>query len=396
MSSYDFVVVGAGIFGVTTALKLKEEGHTVAILNPDAIPHHLAASTDISKAVRVEYGSDLEYMDMAAECVEGWRDWNDLYGETLYHETGFILATSQPLGSDEDAYDFTSYQNLLKKGFKPERFDAKELEKRFPAFNTEQYIDGFFHAVGGFVLSGRVVEAVLKRASDKGVDVYEGQTVEKIVCENGRVVAVETREGQRYYCGHAVICAGNFTPYLVPELKPYMRVTGHPVFHLKPSKPELFTPPNFSVFGADISTTGWYGFPYHPIEKVVKIANHGVGREIHPEYDDRVVTKEQEQRLREFLQLTFHSLVNDPIVYTRLCCYTDTLDGHFWIDNHPDIKGLSIGSGGSGHGMKMAPVLGDMIASVALGGSHKWSGRYRWRQLTENTVIKEEARFINR
>ena len=155
MSSYDFVVVGAGIYGVTTALKLKEEGHTVAILNPDTIPHHLAASTDISKAVRVEYGSDLEYMDMAAECVEGWRDWNDLYRETLYHETGYILATSRPLGSDEDAYEFTSYQNLLKKGFKPERFDAKELEKRFPAFNTEQYIDGFFHAVGGFVLSGR-------------------------------------------------------------------------------------------------------------------------------------------------------------------------------------------------------------------------------------------------
>ena len=366
MSLYDFVVVGAGIYGVTTALKLKEEGHTVAILNPDAIPHHLAASTDISKAVRVEYGSDLEYMDMAAECVEGWRDWNDLYGETLYHETGFILATSRPLSSDQHAYEFTSYQNLLKKGFKPERFDAKELEKLFPAFNTGQYIDGFFHAVGGFVLSGRVVEAVLKRASNKGVDVYEGQTVEKIIRENGKVVAVETREREKYYCGHAVICAGNFTPYLVPELKPYMRVTGHPVFHLKPRKPELFTPPNFSVFGADISTTGWYGFPYHPIEKVVKIANHGVGREIHPEYDDRVVTEEQEQRLREFLKLTFPSLANDPIVYTRLCCYTDTLDGHFWIDNHPDIKGLSIGSGGSGHGMKMAPVLGDMIASVAI------------------------------
>lgn len=63
--------------------------------------------------------------------------------------------------------------------------------------------------------------------------------------------------------------------------------------------------------------------------------------------------------MRAFVQMTFPALVNAPLVFTRRCLYTDTLDGHFWIDNHPEIKGLSVGSGGSGHGMKMAPLLGE-------------------------------------
>ena len=117
--------------------------------------------------------------------------------------------------------------------------------------------------------------------------------------------------------------------------------------------------------------------------------------ELHPEHDERIVTREDTENLRSFLKQTLPALANDPIVYTRRCCYTDTLDGHFWIDNHPEIKNLTIGSGGSGHGFKMGPVIGAMIADVALGGSHKWSARYRWRMLTNDTVPQEEARSKN-
>ena len=76
--------------------------------------------------------------------------------------------------------------------------------------------------------------------------------------------------------------------------------------------------------------------------------------------------------------------------------YTDTLDGHFWIDRHPEIKGLTVGSGGSGHGFKMGPVVGEMIATVAEGGQHKWSDRYQWRELSKDTIQREEARFLKR
>ncbi|HLF64367.1 MAG TPA: FAD-dependent oxidoreductase, partial [Saprospiraceae bacterium] len=139
--------------------------------------------------------------------------------------------------------------------------------------------------------------------------------------------------------------------------------------------------------------SGWYGFPYHPLAQVVKVANHGVGTSINPEKDERIVTADHEKHLRDFLKISIPSLAEAPLVYTRLCCYTDTLDGHFWIDQHPEIKHLTVATGGSGHAFKMGPMLGEMIADTAEGQRHKWSARYSWRELSSDTVQEEEARY---
>ena len=87
--TYDFLIIGAGIFGLTTAIELVKSGHSTAIINPDQIPHPEAASTDISKIVRMEYGADLEYMEMVEKAMVGWKEWNHFFREMLYHETGF-------------------------------------------------------------------------------------------------------------------------------------------------------------------------------------------------------------------------------------------------------------------------------------------------------------------
>jgi glycine/D-amino acid oxidase-like deaminating enzyme len=395
MKKYDFLVLGAGIFGITTAIELRKRNYTVVVLNPDTIPHPLAESTDISKIIRMEYGTDIEYMEMAEACLPVWREWNNFFKDRLFHEVGFLLLSRSSLNENLQSFEAASYHNLIKKGYRPERISPEVLANKFPAINHQQYTDGFYHAVGGYAESARVVETLTRYARQLGADIYENQTAERILISKNKTEGVKTKEGSRYEAGHIIVCAGNLTPFLVPGLKPYMRITGHPVFHIKPGQPELFAYPKMAVIAADISNTGWYGFPLHPKEKVVKIANHGIGLEIkNPEQDERVVYESDIIQLRQFLKESIPSLADDPIVYTRRCCYTDTLDGHFWIDNHPEIKGLTVGSGGSGHGFKMAPILGDMITTVAEGGSHKWSARYRWRHITEATGIKEEARCI--
>jgi glycine/D-amino acid oxidase-like deaminating enzyme len=394
MKKYDFLILGAGIFGITTAIELRKKKYAVAIINPDKIPHPLAESTDISKIIRMEYGSDEEYMDMAIECIRIWKEWNELFHDQLYHETGFLLLSQSPFDDQSKSFEAASYYNLLKRGYKPQRIKSGDLAKHFPIFNHRVYKDGFYHSVGGYAESGRVVETLTKYAMQLGVDVYEGQIAEEIIVVNNNAEGVKTREGKRFNAGNIIVCAGNLTPFLVPDLKPYMRITGHPVFHLQPEQTDLFTYPQFTVFAADISQTGWYGFPLHPKEKVIKVANHGIGLEIkNPELDERVVYEKDIEDLRRFLKDSIPALANSPIVYTRRCCYTDTLDGHFWIDRHPEIEGLTIGSGGSGHGFKMGPVLGEMIAAVAEGETHKWSARYRWRHIDSNIKIQEEARF---
>ena len=154
----------------------------------------------------------------------------------------------------------------------------------------------------------------------------------------------------------------------------------------------MFAPPRFVTFTAEVSRSGWYGFPLHPREGVVKVANHGVGLRLDPARDARVVTEQDVRQLRAFLALAFPALAQADVVFTRRCLYCDTLDGHLWIDRHPDVEGLTVAAGGSGHAMKMAPMLGAMIADAAEARPNPWLDRFRWRELESDAAVEEEAR----
>ena len=389
-NSYDALVIGAGIYGITAAIELRERGHRVGVIDPGPLPHPLAASTDISKVVRMEYGADVDYMQMVDEAIDGWHALNEQFGDTLYHETGVSMLTRQPMAPG--GYQYESYHTLKAHGHAVERLDAAAIRERFPAWNADCYVDGFFSARGGYAESGRTVETLIGHARSLGVNVHAGQTADEIVQENGRATAVKTREGETFAAGEIIVCAGSWTPYLVPELQPYMKATGHPIFHLKPRDPDLFTPPNFVVFTADVSRTGWYGFPLHPRAGVVKIANHGAGVTLHPERAERAVYESDVSHLRTMLADTFPALLDAELVYTRRCLYNDTIDEHFWIDRHPEVAGLTLGAGGSGHGFKMGPILGEMIADAVEGKANRWLPKFRWRE-TAGAMAGEASRY---
>ncbi|MEM9544531.1 MAG: FAD-dependent oxidoreductase [Bacteroidota bacterium] len=391
---YDFLIIGGGVFGITAAVELAKRKYKVGLLNPDSIPHHLAASKDISKAVRMEYGSDREYFKMAEICIERWHEWNDFFGEKLYHEVGFLMLCRGDLDSDQHSFEKHSYNNLIAAGYPTNRLNSQRIKEQFPAINSEVYVDGNFNRRGGYTESGRTIELLADYARSLGVEIHERQTAKSFIIEKGRLGAVKTKEGNTYTCGHAIVAAGAATPFLLPELQPYMKPTGHPVFWLKPNDPSPFKASQLPVFTADISNTGWYGFPFTEKQGVVKIAKHTNGVPIHPDQDDRQVTDEEVKDMRAFVHSSMPALATAPLVYTRRCLYTDTLDGHFWIDHHPEVIGLSVSSGGSGHGMKMAPILGEITADMVEGAKHKFSNRFLWRHLTPETNQVEEARFV--
>src|SRR5438552_14799552 len=207
-----------------------------------------------------------------------------------------------------------------------------------------------------------------------------------------RIKGIVLEDGEKIAATAVVMAVGAWTPYALPFTRNYLRASGQPVFHLKPKQPELFTPERFPIFGADISTTGYYGFPLNR-DGVVKVANHGAGREMSPESVQRVVTTEEENNLREFLSWTFPALMDAPIVYTRICLYCDTHDGHFWIAPDPDRPGLIVATGDNGHGFKFAPVLGEIIADATEGRDNPLLQKFRWRPEVPAGAAKEAARF---
>jgi glycine/D-amino acid oxidase-like deaminating enzyme len=384
------IVVGAGINGVTAAIELKKRGHDVVLVDPGPLPHPLAASTDISKAIRAAYGPDESYSELAERAIALWRKWNKEWGTELYHQSGVLFIRRGKMRPGD--FEFESWQILRRRGIKVERVNRSALRERYPAWNPELYEDGIFEPEAGYAESGRVVALLAERARTMGVQWLEGSQFGQLDEKDDTVQGIVLEDGKKVRGDVVIMTVGAWTPYLLPFTRNFFRATGHPVFHLKPSEPELFLPERFPVFGADISSTGYYGFPLNR-DGVVKIANHGRGREMSPDSPERMVIREEEASMRRFVTTTFPALSDAPVVYTRICLYCDTHDGNFWIAPDPERSRLVIAAGDSGHGFKFAPLLGEIIADAAEEKENPLLKKFRWRPEIRSGDQKEAARF---
>lgn len=363
-------IVGGGIFGLTAALELRARGHAVTLFDRGPIPHPLAESTDISKVVRMDYGADADYTALGEAALAGWRAWNARWPAPLFHETGVTFLARAPMAPG--GFEHDSFAMLASRGHSLERLDAAAIASRFPAYRPGALVDGYFNPRGGWVESGAVVAQLAAEARAAGVVIEER--------------AVSHVDGADL----TIVCAGSWARDLLPELAPSVRAIGQPVFHLRPARPELFTEDRFPVFGADIARTGYYGFPVTR-DGIVKIANHGTGTPITNDAK-RVVSLDQIAALRAFLADTFPALADAPLVATRMCVYGDTADGHFWIARHPARPDLVVATGGSGHAFKFAPLLGALIADIALGVPHPLAHKFRWRPELATSTRGDAAR----
>jgi glycine/D-amino acid oxidase-like deaminating enzyme len=346
------------------------------LVDPGPLPHPLAASTDISKAVRAAYGADEEYTELAERSIKLWRKWNEEFGVELYHEVGVMFVRRREMKPGD--FEYESFKKLQERGHKIERMNSAELWKRFPAWNPELFRDGVLEVEAGYAESGRAVARLVQHAESIGVELRSGSRFAHLDERDHRIQGIVLEDGERIAADRVVMAVGAWTPYLLPFTKTLFRATGQPVFHLKPRQPELFASAKFPVFGADITTTGYYGFPLDR-DGIVKIANHGSGRAMSPDSSQRAVTSEEEENLREFLSWAFPALAEAPIVYTRVCMYCETHDGDFWIARDPECEELVIAAGDCGHGFKFAPVLGKIIADAVEGKSNPILEKFRWR-----------------
>lgn len=375
--SASILILGGGCFGLAAALELRARGWKVTLIDQGRLPHHDAASTDISKVVRMDYGSDEQHTAMGERSLARWHAWNAHWGEDLYHEVGFLVMSRdemQPGGFEHDSRQF-----LTARGHKLRRTSTEMLRELHPMWNHNIYRDGYLNPIGGWVESGRVIARLAAEARAAGIEIIENVDQAHPQFDGARCIGIASAN-QTWQADHTLIAAGAWTPTLLPHLQDVMWATAQTVFHFKPHDPQLFTPPHFPVWGADIAKTGWYGFPANA-DGLVKVANHGPGRRVNAT-DPRVLRAGEEERYRAFLRESFPSLAEAPLHSSRVCFYCDTFDGAFWIDHDPDHPGLIVAAGDSGHAFKFTPVMGEIIADVVERKDNPWAARYRWREKT--------------
>ncbi len=185
------VVVGGGVFGATAALELRTRGHAVTLVDPGPLPHPDASSTDISKVIRADYGSDVFYARLVRQCIDRWHEWNTEAGRPLYHEAGYLILAREEM--QPGGFEHDSWKVLSELGHPLDRLVPGELSRRFPSWSEERYPDGYYNHRAGWAESGNVVSWLLGKARDAGVQLVEGQTMKALREDGSRVMASSRR-----------------------------------------------------------------------------------------------------------------------------------------------------------------------------------------------------------
>ncbi len=367
--------MGAGVFGLSAALELHARGADVCVLEKGTVPDPLASSTDISKLIRMDYGADTFYTQLMEQALPRWEAWNSRQPSPLYHQTGFLLLKRSPL--EPGCFEGDSLRLLRARGHALERLDAVRLGQRFPNWSGSPFCDGYYNPRAGWAASGEVVGWLAQQLRAAGATLREGVRCAGLLEEGGRVRGVTLASGEQVEAERVLLAVGAWTPKLLPELSDRMWPVAQDVFHFRPADPEAFSAELFPPWAADIGRSGWYGF-CALADGTLKVARHGIGRRVDPDAV-RAIASGREATMRAFFSECLPRLVGAQKLHERVCLYCDTFDGDFWLAEHPQRPGLFVMAGGSGHGFKFAPVLGEIAADVLEGRANPWAARFAWR-----------------
>jgi monomeric sarcosine oxidase len=359
-TGYDVAVIGAGVFGAWTAWHLGRRGNHVLLTDAYGPGNARASSAGESRIIRMGYGEDELYTRSSLRSLAQWKEFFAATQQALFHETGVLW-----LAGEEDARVGQTAETLRRCGGAFEELGRAELERQYPQIGLDGITKGLLEPHSGVLMARRAVAAVVEDAVRGGVEYRVAQIAEPHGA--GAIGAVKTSSGERIEAGTFVFACGAWLGKIFPN------VLGSRIF---PSRQEVFffgVPPGDTRFAPPALPT-WlfqedeiYGMP--DLEsRGLKIAVDRHGERVDPDTQSRLASAEGAEEARRFVEQRFPGLRGAPIVETRVCQYENTWNGDFLIDRHPEMENVWLVGGGSGHGFKHGPAVGEYVAGRILGG----------------------------
>ena len=359
--TYDVAVIGAGVFGAWTAWHLAKRRKRVALIEAYGPGHSRASSGGETRIIRMGYGADELYTRWSQRSLVQWKDFSATVKQPLFLETGVLWMAGR-----NDARLRDTAATLKRCGVAFEEYDREALEKEYPQIRLEEIHNGIFEPHSGVLLARRAVAAVVEDAIRLGVEYRCAQAVDPR--EAGAVQHITTKQGERISAGQFVFACGAWLGKIFPD------VLGVRIF---PSRQEVFffgVPAGEMRFASPALPT-WlfqedlvYGMP--DLEgRGLKVAFDEHGERVDPDTQSRIVSPEMTKAVREYVARRFPALRDAPIVETRVCQYENTSSGDFLIDRHPEMENVWFAGGGSGHGFKHGPAVGEYLAAQLLDGA---------------------------
>jgi glycine/D-amino acid oxidase-like deaminating enzyme len=333
-------VIGAGAFGGWTALQLRRRGAEVTLLDAWGAGNSRSSSGGETRVIRAVYGADRVYVEMVRRAYELWEQlWRSLYVETgtLWMHRG------------DDAYVRGSAPLLRELGFPLEQIAIAGAKRRWPQIAFAGIESVWLEHRAGALLARQACGVVRDAFVDAG-GTYRVEHVDASI--------VESKKADVY-----VFACGPWLGRLFPEIP--IAPTGQEVhFFGTPAGSQAFKAmPIWIDFGERI----FYGIPdIHG--RGFKVADDTRGEAVDPTTLERVPSGDSMDRARRLLAERFPALAHAPLLESRVCQYENSPDGHLIIDRHPRMEHVWVAGGGSGHGFKLGPAVGDLLADAIVHG----------------------------
>ena len=373
---YEAIVVGLGAMGSAALDALARRGVRGLGLDRHPPGHDRGSSHGRSRVIRQAYFEHPDYVPLLREAYEGYERLGRDCGETLLVRTGGLFA-GDPGGEVVEGSRLAAERH----GIPHERLDAREVRRRFPALRIPDSAAAVYEPGAGFVRAEPTVRAQVDRAVRRGAAIRTGVEVHAIR-RGGTQVEVETSIGT-LAADRLVVAAGPWADRLLAEplsaAAASLRVTRQPVVWL--GTPHELLPvrdDDFPVWLLDLGGgRSVYGLPPHAAidaapgrpsgERLVKAAIHGGGEAADPDRVDRQVPDSEAEAIAATVRAVVPAA--GEVRASSVCLYTYSPDGHFILDRDPEDPRIAIACGFSGHGFKFAPVVGEILADLALDGT---------------------------
>jgi sarcosine oxidase len=351
------VVIGAGCFGAWTAYHLAKAGHAVTLVDAYGPGNTRASSGGETRIIRMGYGAQEIYTGWSLRSLGMWKELSARSKATLFHQTGVLW-----MARESDPLMIATLATLERVGVRHERLTRVELEARWPQIGFDTITWAIHEPDSGVLMARRAVEVVAREAARAGARCVAAAVQPPRMTTRRTLDAVATQAGKRMEGATFVFACGAWLPKLFPDLlERRISPTRQEVLYFGPPAGDTrFSPPALPAwidFGEEI-----YGVPDIDA-RGFKISLDRHGPPFDPDTEDRVAGKTAPE-VRDYIARRFPALRAAPLVASEVCQYENTCNGDFLIDRHPEMENVWLVGGGSGHGFKHGPAVGDYVAHL--------------------------------
>lgn len=367
------IVIGAGAFGGWSALYLQRQGYRVTLVDAWGPGNSRSSSGDETRVIRSTYGDNETYFDLNVRALQLWKENEMGFGRKVFYNSGviwFCYNESTPLVDDSIPF-------ARKHSNEYEYLSQDDLTRRYPLINPKDLHHAYLDPYGGYLKareSAIEVQIAFVKAGGRYIQQHVkpgsiGTSLDKVILENGDELA-----GDLY-----LFACGSWLGTMFPEvLGNVITCTKQEVYYfgtpLHASQDYDSLPAWVDVDGKDF----YYGIPGNA-NRGFKIGVDIRGPVFNPTSDERIHDEDTLLKAREFISHRFPGLKNAPLLEHRVCPYENSPDGNFIFDVHPGASNVMFLGGGSGHGFKHGPALGELVAQT-LHGDRKIPELFRLRK----------------